>query len=265
MVIRQFFHELVTVFSYGSLAGSKLLQAVLNGIPRLDPRCSRVFLHVQTRNEAAISFYSSFGFEITDTVMGCYKRIVPPNAYVLSKTLVRTPATIPTSPTRIRGRISSNLDDLTALHEVYPWLPSGASVRPPPDVVAIKHKRIAAIEAEWHSFADYIRATVFGLGESTAASADGGHRKRAAGDPTAVANVKLFAPTEFPYTGVPRHWVMWYGPRAAGYEVPEAEVTADIAAAVDGNPELAGKDFAWYINPNMTVPEFFHVQVFIEP
>lgn len=72
----------------------------------------------------------------------------------------------------------------------------------------------------------------------------------------------MFAPNEFPYS-VPRHWVLWYGAGFTG--VTDEGVTAAIAARVACVPELAGKDFAWYVNPKMTVPEYMHVQVFLEP
>jgi hypothetical protein len=54
---------------------------------------------------------------------------------------------------------------------------------------------------------------------------------------------------------------MWYGTKEQTRS--EDEINNDIFIAISnhlqGNNEF---NFAWYINPKMTVPEFFHVQVF---
>ena len=46
-----------------------------------------IMLHVQTSNEDAIRFYEKFGFEKGELVEGYYKRIDPPDCFVLSKKL----------------------------------------------------------------------------------------------------------------------------------------------------------------------------------
>ncbi|GBG90958.1 hypothetical protein CBR_g51562 [Chara braunii] len=67
--------------------GSKLLQHCLD-ICRQDPGIWEIYLHVQTNNDEAIAFYKKFGFEISGIIHNYYKRIVPPDCYVLSKSLV---------------------------------------------------------------------------------------------------------------------------------------------------------------------------------
>eukprot|EP00804_Cyclotella_cryptica_P025992 CCRYP_020103-RA/>CCRYP_020103-RA protein AED:0.07 eAED:0.07 QI:155/1/1/1/0.4/0.33/6/2341/186 len=46
-----------------------------------------IMLHVQTSNEDAIKFYEQFGFEREEFVEGYYKRIDPPDCFVLRKKL----------------------------------------------------------------------------------------------------------------------------------------------------------------------------------
>ena len=41
----------------------------------------------QVNNEAAIKFYTSHGFEVGDTIAGYYKRLDPPDAVLLRRTL----------------------------------------------------------------------------------------------------------------------------------------------------------------------------------
>lgn len=46
-----------------------------------------IMLHVQTSNDDAIRFYEQFGFEKGELVEGYYKRIDPPDCFVLRKKL----------------------------------------------------------------------------------------------------------------------------------------------------------------------------------
>lgn len=46
-----------------------------------------IMLHVQTSNDDAIRFYEQFGFEKGEVVEGYYKRIDPPDCFVLRKKL----------------------------------------------------------------------------------------------------------------------------------------------------------------------------------
>ncbi|GES88613.1 N-alpha-acetyltransferase 50 isoform X1 [Rhizophagus clarus] len=69
--------------------GTKLLTHILQHatLTTQHPKFVEIYLHVQTSNEEALAFYKKYDFEIVATVEGYYKKISPPDAYVLSKKL----------------------------------------------------------------------------------------------------------------------------------------------------------------------------------
>jgi len=80
---------LVTLASYRRRGvGRALLESVLK-YAKEDLKVQSVYLHVQTSNDAARKFYESFGFKIQETIKGYYKRIDPPDCYVLTCPIVR--------------------------------------------------------------------------------------------------------------------------------------------------------------------------------
>ncbi|GMH35533.1 hypothetical protein BSKO_03401 [Bryopsis sp. KO-2023] len=70
----------------GMGVGSRLLQRVLD-FCKQDPNIVEVFLHVQVNNQEAVDFYTKFGFSNTGTAKDYYKKLDPPNAWILSKDL----------------------------------------------------------------------------------------------------------------------------------------------------------------------------------
>jgi ribosomal protein S18 acetylase RimI-like enzyme len=66
--------------------GKRLLEFALKSCEER-PFVDSVYLHVQTSNYEAIQFYQKHGFLVIDTIKGYYKRIEPPDCYVLSKSL----------------------------------------------------------------------------------------------------------------------------------------------------------------------------------
>ncbi|ERN09642.1 hypothetical protein AMTRI_Chr08g202470 [Amborella trichopoda] len=85
--IRVYIMTLGVLAPYRGLGiGSKLLMHVLD-LCSNEPNIVEVYLHVQTNNEEAISFYKKFGFEITETIKNYYTNITPPDCYVLTKVI----------------------------------------------------------------------------------------------------------------------------------------------------------------------------------
>lgn len=100
-------------------------------------------------------------------------------------------------------------------------------------------------------------------------------------DREVLPTVRLFKPNEFPYD-ITRgnHWVMWYATKEKSYS--SEEISAHISESIvkiltdtdrsssdsassstdSSNNSLDYYDFAWYVNPKMTVIDYFHVQVF---
>ncbi len=64
--------------------GARMLAHVMD-LVEMDGNFDSVFLHVQTNNESALSFYRRQGFEVVDTKEEYYKRIQPADAHVLEK------------------------------------------------------------------------------------------------------------------------------------------------------------------------------------
>ena len=79
-----FFSHVISFFS--AVPGAKLLQEVLETAQK-DPSIVEVYLHVQTSNEDAKQFYLANGFIETGIIRDYYKRIEPPDCFLLKKSL----------------------------------------------------------------------------------------------------------------------------------------------------------------------------------
>lgn len=65
--------------------GSQLLTSLMEGTKEYRD-IEEIYLHVQTNNSNAISFYKKFGFEVTGEIKGYYKNIPPPlDCFILAK------------------------------------------------------------------------------------------------------------------------------------------------------------------------------------
>ena len=64
--------------------GQKLLNHVLNAASK-NSNIIEAYLHVQTSNSDAEEFYIAHGFERKETILNYYKRIDPPDCFLLKK------------------------------------------------------------------------------------------------------------------------------------------------------------------------------------
>mmetsp|Transcript_19357 Transcript_19357/g.77086 ORF Transcript_19357/g.77086 Transcript_19357/m.77086 type:complete len:142 (-) Transcript_19357:155-580(-) len=83
--------------------GRRLLDYLLANARDKHPEIAFTYLHVQTSNDAAVAFYRNAGFERLGKIDNYYKRIDPPDCYVLAKLVHAAPAdalSIADSPVR---------------------------------------------------------------------------------------------------------------------------------------------------------------------
>jgi len=159
----------------------------------------------------------------------------------------------------IQNQIPSDIQSLNKLHETYEWIPNEYMIRPNSIELSRKNILIDSIKNEWSSPSDYILFKIFKQNfEET--------------------NYKKYVPfihISIPYTvfteslfryNVPNkvnHYVLWFS--KINYELGKNTINTELINDII-RMELAKKnknfDFAWYLNPKPSIPDFFHVQVF---
>jgi hypothetical protein len=170
----------------------------------------------------------------------------------------------------LKCEISSDLDTLNELYQQYRWLPNSNQVRPCPEIIQIKQVSMLSVRCSWVSLRDYILYKVFNKPMEVV-------NEQFRVDPSAIGQIqfedRVFRRNDFPYAiEEGNHWILWY----CTVEQPfsSATITQHIeediqritdknrCASVEGVLRPVRYNFAWYINPKMSVEEFFHVHVF---
>ena len=178
----------------------------------------------------------------------------------------------------LRNKISSDSDAMAELHRIHPWVPGAENIRPTQKTRDVKVKTIERIGKQYASESDFLFEQIFGI--VLVPDADGKLHAARGCAPALVKAGRVFKANLFPYD-LPRgtrHWVMWYpvcfnldalGPMGADLNCwllrmkPSDEaISADIEQELRTELEHDRFDFVWYLNPKMTVPNIFHVQVF---
>mmetsp|Transcript_13506 Transcript_13506/g.30275 ORF Transcript_13506/g.30275 Transcript_13506/m.30275 type:complete len:236 (-) Transcript_13506:142-849(-) len=181
----------------------------------------------------------------------------------------------------IRGRVSSDIDVLQALHDRYPWVPGRQSIRPSPWTLEFKIDEMKEIQQSYKSIEDYILITVFGVpARKSKLLSPCTHSLWLQNSPHRVGTVaKLeaitslistrnkFMPNKFGYE-VPKgcnHYVLWYSQKRGNFEhLSDDEISNDIQSNLEKKLGHRNFQFIWYENPKMSIPSarIHHVQVF---
>lgn len=161
-------------------------------------------------------------------------------------------------PAKIRGAVSHNIEDLQALHELYPWIPGEEHIRPSDEIKEKKRLYLEEICNEWFSIGDYILHEIFSMPSKKVGT------KSMVTNRGVSSDIHVFKPNLFPY-GIEqfggKHYVLWYGCSSKVFS--DNEIASHIESAIKALlGDDANFDFAFYENPKMTLPEYFHVQVF---
>jgi len=177
--------------------------------------------------------------------------------------------TLPSCSVDYLGEISSDLSILNSLHESFPWIPNESMVRPSEELKEKKRKTFIYIDSEYDSLKDYIAQHIF---DAAISKLQFGSKKYASitdFNANEFKVKKVFKPNEYPYSLLMgHHYVHWYGfsPEEKDLYCPNNNsISEDIRIALLELIPDGAFNFAWYLNPKMTIPEFFHVQVFWIP
>jgi hypothetical protein len=164
----------------------------------------------------------------------------------------------------IRTQISSSLDELNRLHELYTWIPNESMIRPTQENIQKKQQIILHIQNQWQSTRDYILYHVFNQ-----------HIKihSITGKVfVPITNIEksnqwTLQPCMFPYA-IPKHAhhdVLWNSEHLFEKEFDPEFINTQITTILQSRLNNDNFDFAWYKNPKPSVLDFYHVQVFWIP
>jgi hypothetical protein len=136
-----------------------------------------------------------------------------------------------------RGRIEPDLDNLEALHRLYPWIPGRENIRPREDILRSKRETI------WDG--ESLSRLLFPV--SLLELWEGKCEKE-----------YVFLENAFPYdvSRGTHHYVLWFSGKG---EKPDDRIVEILEKEVASR---GGTEFVYYVNPKMTVSDIWHVQVF---
>lgn len=194
----------------------------------------------------------------------------------------------------LKCKISSNLEELNNLHRQYHWIPNSEQVRPSPEILERKLSDIEEIQKKWVSFKDFIYYRVFDKQYNIR------NDKLIVFDKDLTILPRMFKKNDYPYQVNGNHYILWYSTQIQS--VSDERITKDINnelyklllhhqqnsnnikkdmntntitttttndttttnsnVAVVTATNTIQYDYVWYLNPKISVPDFFHVQVF---
>ena len=159
-------------------------------------------------------------------------------------------------------------EDLDYYHaNGFDWIPNSSTIRPTFAVAQQKLVGMTTIFSSWVSFDDYILCKVFGKEHEV--FQDRLFRVKASNltNESKLALVssadRVFLPNKYPYNVSGNHWVLWYGCRDRVHSSDEINEHIQIELVkITSKYQNVLFDYIWYVNPKVSIPEFFHVHVF---
>ena len=159
----------------------------------------------------------------------------------------------------VKRKISSDIEALNELNKVYNWIPNEYQIRPRDDILLKKQETLYNIHIEWSSVKAFIKHSVWGLDKIT--NEEGlFHVLEEPSHP------HIFVQCDFPYNLMEHsnHFVLWFNEIECTRNDEDINMLLDEYIAKTFNYASINNNysFAWYVNPKMSVPDYFHVQVF---
>jgi len=151
----------------------------------------------------------------------------------------------------INCKIESDFDSLDSLYQKTKWTPNSSQVRPSDVVLNKKIEEINEILNKYHSLKDYILHIIFKIPVTRERG------KLKSKHYSENNNCCLFI-NKYPYNlnfGT-KHYILWY--LNSKKIKNDQEITKDIRDRLGGKAE-----FVWMENPKMSIPELYHVQIFV--
>ena len=138
-------------------------------------------------------------------------------------------------------RISSNINDLNTLNKQFNWIPNEYTIRPNNQSLQLKKIFCSQILEKYKSFNDYIYQEVFRSNTN---------------------NKWIFMPSYFTYNvhHKTNHFVLWNSELNMNFDYNDIFINNKIKEEL--NKITPFYDFVWYKNPNPTVMDYYHIQVF---
>lgn len=199
----------------------------------------------------------------------------------------------------LRRRIPSDIQHLNELNRTYKFVPNEFTCRPRPDIRAIKDDTLIEIEEKWASMADFVLFRIFGkkfdwcdgkfVVKDRSLPADlrlfrpnefpynideGNHwimwystREPPCDEETVTRDINVMLHNMFHGSTL----AVEDAPHIAFYNengISESQIQflqsqqLSASSPAEADEVIDTYDFAWYPNPKVSVPDFYHVHVF---
>lgn len=154
-------------------------------------------------------------------------------------------------------KISTKLNDLDNMHQSNLWIPNSKQIRPIEEVIQEKNILMKNILIFYESMNDYILDTIFNLPKKF------NSKGKLLVDTKNIKPEFKLVKNKFPYD-LPiqtEHYILWFNTEVNYLTDIEIKQIIDIEIKKYFKKK---KEFVWYENPKMSIPQLYHIQVFIK-